>query len=312
MTNRGESSLTLAVTGATGFVGSHVLEQALAAGRPVQALKRHMQMSDTLTDKPSPVWVEGTLQASEALHRLCKGADAVIHIAGAVNVPTRAAFAAANIAGTQAIVDAATAAGVSRFVHVSSLAAREPGLSNYGWSKAGAEDVVRASSLDWTIVRPPGVYGPRDHDVLEMFRMAARGIVLLPPAGRGSWIHVADLARLLLTLASGGASHAVLEPDDGSPMTHLEMAQAIGRAIGRKRVATLHAPRLLLNLAARADRLVRGDKAKLTPDRASYMAHPDWVSTPALRPDVALWKPEIAAADGLVATAQWYRAHDWL
>lgn len=303
---------TIAITGATGFVGSHVLEQALATGRPVQALKRHMQMSDYLTDKPSPVWVEGTLQDREALDRLCEGADAVIHIAGAVNVPTREAFAAANIAGTQAIVDAATAAGVSRFVHVSSLAAREPALSNYGWSKAGAEDVVRASSLDWTIVRPPGVYGPRDQDVLEMFRMAKRGVMPLPPRGRGSWIHVADLARLLLTLAEGGASHAVLEPDDGSPMTHAEMAQAIGRAMGRHRIVSLHAPRPLLNLAARADRLLRGDKAKLTPDRASYMAHPDWTSNPALRPDPVLWQPEISAADGLAATAQWYRTNGWI
>lgn len=305
-------SAPLAITGATGFVGGHVLEQALAAARSMQALKRHMQMSDYLTDKPSPVWVEGTLQDREALDRLCEGASAVIHIAGAVNVPTRAAFAAANIAGTQAIVDAATAAGISRFVHVSSLAAREPALSNYGWSKAAAEDVVRASSLDWTIVRPPGVYGPRDHDVLEMFRMAKRGIMLLPPHGRGSWIHVADLARLLLTLASGGASQAVLEPDDGAPLSHAEMAQAIGQALGRKHVAALHAPRPLLNLAARMDRLLRGDKAKLTPDRARYMAHPDWTSDPALKPDPALWVPQISAADGLAATANWYRAHGWL
>ena len=305
-------SLTLAITGVTGFVGSHVLERALATGCEVMALKRHMRMSDYLTDTPSPVWVEGTLEDSESLARLCEGADGVIHIAGAVNVPTREAFAAANIAGTQAVVDAATATGVSRFIHVSSLAAREPTLSNYGWSKAGAEDVVRASSLDWTIVRPPGIYGPRDHDVLEMFRMAKRGIMLLPPRGRGSWIHVEDLARLLVVLASGGASHAVLEPDDRTPVTHDQMAQAIARALGRTSVQTLHAPRPLLNLAARADRLVRGDKAKLTPDRASYMAHPDWTSNPALRPDLPLWQPMITAADGLAATAQWYRAHGWL
>jgi nucleoside-diphosphate-sugar epimerase len=303
---------TLAITGATGFVGSHVLEQALAGGQPVQALKRHMRMSDYLTDKPSPVWVEGTLQDRESLDRLCEGADAVIHIAGAVNVPTRDAFAAANIAGTQAIVDAATAAGVSRFVHVSSLAAREPALSNYGWSKAGAEDVVRASTLDWTIVRPPAIYGPRDSDMLELFRMAKRGVMLLPPSGRSSIIHAEDLARLLVVLASGGAHHAVLEPDDGAPLSHGDLAHAIRHAMGRKRVATLHAPRPLLNLAARADRLLRGDQAKLTPDRASYMAHPDWTSNLALRPDPALWQPKIAANDGLAATAHWYREQGWL
>lgn len=294
--------MTLAITGATGFVGQAVLDHALAQGHRVRAMARKRQ-----DNREGVEWIEGDLANGDALHRLCDGTDAVIHIAGAVNVPTRAAFAAANIAGTQAIVDAATVTGVSRFVHVSSLAAREPELSNYGWSKAGAEDVVRASPLDWTIVRPPGIYGPRDHDVLEMFRMAKRGIMLLPPRGCGSWIHVADLARLLLALASGGASHTILEPDDGTPLTHEQMAQAIAQALGRTSVTTLHAPRPLLNLAARVDRLVRGDKARLTPDRASYMAHSDWTSNPALRPDPALWEPKIAAADGFATTAAWYR-----
>lgn len=300
-------TLTLAITGATGFVGQAVIDHALTQGHRVQALARRPQAA-----REGVAWIAGDLADGAAHVALCEGADALIHIAGAVNVPTRAAFAAANIAGTQAIVDAATATGVRRFVHVSSLAAREPTLSNYGWSKAGAEDVVLASSLDWTIVRPPGIYGPRDLDVLEMFRMAKRGIMLLPPRGRGSWIHVEDLARLLLTLASGGASHAILEPDDGTPVTHEQMAQAIAQALGKASVTTLHAPRPLLNLAARADRLLRGDKAKLTPDRASYMAHPDWTSNPALRPDPALWQPQISASDGLAATARWYREQGWL
>ena len=300
-------TLTLALTGATGFVGQTVLDHVLASGHRIRAIARRSQ-----SVRDGVEWIEGDLANPDALRRLCNGANAVLHIAGAVNVPTRDAFAAANIVGTQSIVDAATETGVSRFVHVSSLAAREPGLSNYGWSKAGAEDVVRASSLDWTIVRPPGIYGPRDHDVLEMFRMAKRGVVLLPPRGRGSWIHADDLARLLVTLASGGASHAILEPDDGIPVTHDQMAQAIAQALGRTGVKTLHATRPLLDFAARADRLVRGDKAKLTPDRASYMAHPDWTSNPALRPDPSLWQPQITAADGLAATAQWYRANGWL
>ena len=299
--------LTLAITGATGFVGQAVIDHALAHGHHIRALARRPQ-----AEREGVAWVAGDLADRAALSALCEGADAVLHIAGAVNVPTRAAFAAANVAGTQAIVDAATESGVRRFIHTSSLAAREPQLSNYGWSKAGAEDVVRASSLDWTIVRPPGIYGPHDHDVLEMFRMARRGIMLLPPAGRGSWLYVVDLARLLVTLASGGAHHALLEPDDGAPLTHRELGQAIARAVGRSRMLTIDAPRALLRLAARGDRLIRGDGAKLTPDRASYMAHPDWTATPALRPDPALWQAETGLAEGLAATARWYRAHGWL
>jgi nucleoside-diphosphate-sugar epimerase len=294
---------SIAVTGATGFVGQAVLDHALASGHAVRALTRQPQPA-----RDGVAWVTGTLDTPDALRRLCEGTDAVLHIAGAVNVPTRAAFAAANIAGTQAMIDAASAAGVRRFIHVSSLAARESALSTYGWSKAEAETLVQASGLDWTIVRPPGVYGPRDHDMLELFRMAWRGVMLLPPAGRGSWIHVEDLARLLVTLTGGGASHALFEPDDGAPMRHADLAQAIARAVGRDRVMTLSSPRWLLHLAARGDRLVRGASARLTPDRASYIAHPDWTVDPAKTPPTTLWTARIPAAQGLAATAAWYRA----
>ena len=75
------------------------------------------------------------------------------------------------------------------------------------------------------------------------------------------------------------------------------------------RIVALQAPAALLKIAARADRLVRGGNAKLTPDRAGYLAHPDWTIDPALRPLPALWRPGIATPDGLAATAAWYRAH---
>ena len=299
--------MTIAVTGATGFVGSHVLDAAASAGLPVRTLARKAQ-----TARDGVTWVAGALDDAVALDQLCAGASAVIHIAGAVNVPTRAAFAAANIAGTQAVVDAAARANVSRFVHVSSLAAREPALSNYGWSKAGAEDVVRAATMPSTIVRPPGVYGPRDHDMLELFAMAQRGVILLPPAGRGSWIHAADLAALLVTLAATPdfPAGALYEVDDGTPggISHRDMGAAIAVAVGRPGALCVNAPRPLLKLAAHGDRLIRGENAKLTPDRAAYMTHPDWVSDPAKRPDPALWTPKIAFAEGIAATAAWYRA----
>ena len=305
----------LAITGGTGFVGSHVIEQALAAGFPVRALTRRVVVG-AADGQPQPLWIEGTLADPVALARLCEGAAAVIHIAGAVNVPTRAAFAAANIAGTQAIVAAARDAGVGRFVHVSSLAAREPALSAYGWSKAGAEDVVMTSGLDWTVVRPPAIYGPRDADMCEMFRAARWRVLPVPPAGRASLLHVEDLARLLLAAALGGDPawhHAVFEPDDGRPggWAHGEVARAIGQAMG-VRVWAPALPAFALKGAARLDRALRGNRARLTPDRASYLCHPDWVARPEHAVPAALWHPQVATPDGLARTAQWYREHGWV
>ena len=299
---------TIAITGATGFVGQHVLAAAAARGLPVRALTRSPREND-----PNVHWVTGTLEDAVALDTLCDGAGALLHIAGAVNVPSRAAFAHANITGTMAVIDAATRSDIRRFIHVSSLAAREPQLSHYGWSKAGAEDAVRQSALDWLIVRPPGVFGPHDKDVLDMFKMARRGFMLLPPAGRGSWIYAPDLAALLLNCVAKGPSGLILEPDDGASASHVDFARAIGTAVGRPNPFTISAPRPLLWLAARADRLVRGNSAKLTPDRARYMAHPDWAADPARAPDPALWQAATPRADALRATHDWYvanRAYD--
>ena len=306
----------LAITGGTGFLGSHVLEQALAAGLRPLALTRRLGEADFTSGRPQPLWVEGTLHDTEALARLVDGAGAVLHIAGAVNVPTRADFAAANIAGTRNVVEAARAAGITRLVHVSSLAAREPGLSDYGWSKAGAEDVVRDSGLDWTIIRPPAIYGPRDGDMFEMFRAARLGVLPVPPAGAASVIHAADLAGLLLAAAAGSGPdwrHKVFEPDDGRPggWPHKALAGAIGAAMGR-RVWAPGLPASLLRGAARVDRMVRGDKARLTPDRASYMLHPDWVATPQHAVPAHLWSPAIETPEGLAQTAAWYRSNGWL
>ena len=301
--------MKLAITGGTGFVGGHLLGLALAAGHQVQALTRRSQPA-----RDGVTWIDGALDRPESLDRLVEGADAVIHVAGVLNARDAAGFETGNVAGTTAMLVPAEKAGVSRFVHVSSLAAREPKLSMYGASKARSEALVEASPLSFAIVRPPAVYGPGDRETLELFRMAARGVVLLPPKGRLSVIHADDLARLLLALADPAcASGLLIEPDDGRHRgwSHEEFGQALGRAVGR-RVATLSMPRAAVHFGARIDGLVRRDKAKLTPDRAAYFCHPDWMVEPARGAPEALWRPQIETDQGLAATARWYREAGWL
>jgi nucleoside-diphosphate-sugar epimerase len=294
---------TLAITGGTGFVGSRLIALAIEAGHAVRALTRREQ-----AERAHLEWVGGDLGDTVALARLCDGADAVIHVAGVVNAPTRDGFAVGNIHGTRNMLAAAEGAGVRRFVHVSSLAAREPGMSDYGWSKAEAERLVEDSLLDTAMVRPPAIYGPGDMEMLELFKLAKRGIALLPPGGRLSVIEVGDLGRLLLALASGNNAGRSFDCDDGrdNGWSHKEFGLAIGSAIG-KRVATISLPRPLMMAGAHLDRLVRGKSAKLTPDRVAYFCHEDWVIDTARRPPVDLWKPQVETNAGLAATAAWYR-----
>jgi nucleoside-diphosphate-sugar epimerase len=298
----------LAVTGATGFVGSHLIERAVAAGHAVRALTRRPQPA-----REGVVWIEGALDRPDSLSRLVEGCDAVIHVAGVIN-GDREAFRLGNLVGTENMLDAASRGGITRFVHISSLAAREPALSAYGWSKAESEEPVMAAGGDWTIIRPPAVYGPRDREMLELFRFARRRVVPLPPGGRLSLIHAVDLSDLILACLDRPESHGrTFEPDDGTPggWDTAALARAIGVAVGR-RVLPLPLPRALLIGASAADRLVRGRRAKLTRDRVNYFTHPDWTAAAHAHPPASLWRARIPTPDGLAATARWYRAHGWL
>ncbi|MBX3594336.1 NAD(P)H-binding protein [Sphingomonas sp.] len=298
----------LALTGATGFVGKATVDRAIARGHTVRALTRRKQ-----PPREGVTWVEGSLAREDSLARLASGADVVIHIAGVVN-GSKLDFIHGNVDGTRNMAAAAASMGVRRFVHVSSMAAREPQLSNYGRSKERSEAEVRKSGLDWTMVRPPGVYGPGDMEMRDVFRMAKLGVVILPPPGRISLIHVTDLARLLVAMAETDSGRDIYECDDGvdGGYTHSQFARLVGAAVGRRRVLPLPMPRALLKFAGWADPFFRDSFAKLTPDRAAYLCHRDWTCTPDRRPPSSLWAPRVATPEGLAQTAAWYRAEGLL
>ncbi|RXR29005.1 SDR family oxidoreductase [Sphingobium fluviale] len=293
---------TVAVTGATGFVGTETLEQLLSAGFSVRALARRPQ-----AERAGVAWIMGGLDDAAALDALVTGADVVLHIAGVVNAPDRAGFEAGNGTGTANVIAAMERAEPKRLIHVSSFAARQPELSDYCWSKALAEKKVLGSGLDWTMVRPPAVYGPRDTEFIEVMKVARYGIMPVPPKGRASLIHVADLAAVLVSLCGETGddfANETWEVDDGAPggLSHIELAATFGRAL-KRRVIPLPLPQPLLMLFAHIDRMLRGPAAKLTKDRVRYMCHPDWVIDPAKRPPSQFWQPRIGADEGLAQVA---------
>lgn len=305
----------VAVTGATGFVGAHLIRALAKQGWDVRALTRRAQVLES-----GITWVKGSLEDPRSLAELVRGADACIHVAGAIKGRNRDDFARANIDGTERMLAACKDGGVARFIHVSSLAAREPELSDYAWSKRQAEEAVRAQAAGcWTMVRPPAVYGPGDRETLSLFQAAKLGIAPLPSArARASLIHVADLsAALIAALQADSCVHGhVAEVHDGQPDGYLlaDLYKRIGAALG-KRVMLVPVPGILLRGVGQANAVLApflGRVPMVTPGKVRELLHPDWTTADTTLTRLTGWQPAISAEDGLTGTARWYQAEGWL
>lgn len=295
---------TLALTGATGFVGSHVLREAQLRGWRVRALVRGNELDGVET-------VSGDLHDAAALAKLVAGSDCVLHVAGAIAAPSRARFFAANAEGTANLVAVAGRAGVRRFVHISTMAARHPELSDYAASKRAGEVVVEPLE-GAAILRPPAVYGPGDRGILPIVQQLTRRTALLPGhAGqRFSLLYGQDLARLALDTADASWT-GIRDADDGKRGGYSwhDLIAAASQAEGRS-IRPVFLPRqavaLLSHVASGGARLI-GRTAMLTPGKVAELYHPDWVAEDAL----ALDEPT-SFAQGFRLTVAWYRQHGWL
>ena len=245
-TNNTDTSQTIALTGATGFLGRHTLPALVEKGYKIKALTRRPQ-----TAMANVEWVVGTLADTQSLNQLVGGCTTLLHLAGLTKALNRDIFFDVNVGGSKRLFEAAQAAGVGHVVHVSSLSAREPRLSHYGASKAGTELLLTARkwAFSWTIVRPPAIYGPGDKEILKLFKATRFG--LLPaPGGTGnrfSMIHAADMAQALVALCDKSNGQAIVEIDDGKNggYTIKDVVNALPDA-GRKNIRAIPVPFLVL------------------------------------------------------------------
>ena len=298
---------TVAVTGATGFIGAAVARRLAGDGWRVRLLARPgSQGRLPLLAGAQPVI--GELTDPPTLQRLLQGAQAVVHCAGAVRGATPGDFERVNVAALAALLDAMDQAGAPRLLHLSSLAARHPELSHYAASKRAGERLLvqRLPAARRLILRPPAVYGPGDRELRPLLDGMARGLAVLPAprTGRFSLLHVDDLAALVVALLAGTVGWGdIHEPDDGHPGGYdwQQLTAAVAHVSGR-RVRTVTVPGGLLALLGAANELrarLFGPSPMLSRGKARELRWLDWVAAGNAGVSGSGWVPRIGLEQGL-------------
>jgi nucleoside-diphosphate-sugar epimerase len=298
---------TVALTGGTGFIGGHLVPRLIDDGWSVRLLARRPPAHASWLGRPVTV-VPGSLDDGAALAHLATGADALVHLAGLVRARNRDQFFRVNAEASGRVAAAARDAGVDRVVLISTLAAREPDLSDYAASKAAGEAAFLAAAPDSVLVlRPTAVYGPGDRATFAIFRAARLALVPVVGGARASMVHVADVAGAIVRGLRGRQTGTV-EIDDGGPGYSWPTIMA---AAADRPVRCLAVPPALFVAAGHGAALARlwGAAPFFGPGKARELTHRDWrIQGPGLEG----WRPTVSLAEGFAATAAWYRANGWL
>lgn len=332
--------MKILLTGGTGFVGPVVAKALARRGHQIRALVRRTSDRTHLDAVGGIEYAFGDVCDADSLPPALDGVDAVMHVAAVTKGLKRDDYFRVNHFGTRQLVEAAVAAGVERFVHCSTLAAAGPmrngrpsveedeprPVSLYGTSKLAGEEAVRrhADRIHVTIVRPPIVYGPRDRDFFEVFKMASTGLGLkigLFGSKKFSIIHVDDLAEALaVALEKGRPVQGLRGPDglyhvsDGGIYAWEELIRRAGAALGRNTVV-LPVPESLtwpVGLWGTVAARLSGKPQIVNLDKVRESAEPGWAcSIERARRELG-WKPAVPLDVGLAETARWYRENRWL
>jgi nucleoside-diphosphate-sugar epimerase len=299
---------TVALTGATGFIGHVLLEHLLSQGLRIKALYRPTSTPPSTSTK-SVQWHSGNLNDQASLRALVCGVDAIIHCAGAVRGSTFEHFKKVNAEGVTHILQVAIEQKVKRFILMSSLAAREPALSDYAASKKLGEDILKqyTEKISWSILRPPAVYGPGDREMLPLLKLVKRGIIPIigDKNGRFSLLYVDDLAEATSSLlkSSQSGKGQCFELHDGHPdgYTWHQIAEIATQLNGIK-PRCFSIPRQLIEVIGSVNsslsRLV-GYQPILTSGKVREIFHPDWVCDNTAISDAVDWQPKVQLLEGM-------------
>lgn len=324
------ASLAL-VTGASGFVGSHLVDELLLRGARVRALVRGTSSRRWLDGKPVEL-ADGALDDPRALEAALEGVDWVVHVAGLIRARNAAEFHESNVMGTERLLRAAGNRPLRRFLFISSQAASGPSVdgrpvtedhrphpvSAYGESKLRAEQLVMmaADRFPVSVLRPPAVYGPRDTAIFKAFLAGKRHLEpVLRRRGRFSIVHVSDLASAawaaLTHEAAVGQVFFASEPD---VTDYEELGTSIREALRTWTVRVSIPHWALMGIALGAETWARaaGQAPLLSREKLREIAAGDWLCSSHKIRERLGWTPRIGLREGIEATADWYRGAGWL
>lgn len=298
-------SLPVVLTGATGFIGRSIQRQLLNEGTPVRALVRpgspHLDALDPRCEQ-----ILCDLTDTGRIAETIDQAAAVIYCAGSVRGRSLNDFLPANATGVKATLEAMQTQGsAAPLLLISSLAASRPELSNYAKSKQLGEAVLRQqTSVPWTIIRPPAVYGPDDTEMRPVLKMARRGLVIRPgpKQQRVSLLFADDLARAVSAWLKNWrpCTGQTFSIDDGQPGGY-DWA-GIVRAAGNARFRMLGIPRPVLTAAAGINYLASallGYSPMLSPGKARELTQADWLCDNTAFIKATGWQPQIGLPSGI-------------
>ena len=328
--------MRILLTGASGFLGSHIAELLDQQGADVRALVRPTSDKRLLEGLERVTLVFGAVGDKSSLLAATEGVDGIIHAAGLVKARAPADFHRTNAQGTANLLDAArqNAPDIERFVLVSSLAVMGPSedgrplpagaspnpVTHYGRSKLAAEQAAGAAAhaLPITIIRPPMIYGPRDREIFPFFKSVHLGVLPLTasPSSALSAIYAADCAAACIkALEADVPSGSTYYVEDGRTETLSELIAHIENALGRRAWLRVPVPRFLMYGAALGSEVygrVMGRAVMLTRDKLNELLAPHWVCDSGEAQAALGWKPRVSFEEGAQITGAWYRREGWL
>lgn len=325
----------IALTGATGFLGSHIADKLLSLGYTVRASVRPSSNHRWIAGKDLETMVVD-LSNTDSCHRFLEGTTGLIHCAGVVTATGDQQYRQANVQTTENLLDRAQAVWAnqgnsSAFVLISSMAAHGPaGLDNpavetntpapitaYGRSKLAAEEAVLRAEGNFrrTILRPPSLYGPRDPEFLPLFKAASMGITAR--LGRSmtglSLVDGRDAASAAVALLECKQARGTFFVDDGKVGYNWDELAAVLASVTGKKIWTLPVPLVLLKMASA---FIGGRRSAsspvLNPDRMRDLESVGWVCDGSLLRQVTGWTAARDAANGFADTMKFFKEQDWL